>query len=67
MNACWMGHLLRVLEVLKHRICISSLIYQLSLSSVEKNEEEEGTNVVRIICDIHNADGTPLKAAPDAI
>ena len=30
-----------------------------------RKNEEEGTNVARIICDIHNADGSPLKGAPD--
>ena len=29
-----------------------------------RKNEEEGTNVARIICDIHNADGTPFEGCP---
>ena len=29
-----------------------------------RKNDEEGTNVARIICDIHNADGTPFEGCP---
>ena len=29
-----------------------------------RKNEEEGTNVARIICDIHNADGSPFEGCP---
>ena len=59
-----MDHQLRVLEVLKHLICTFILIYPLFRFFRGEKNDEEGTNVARIICDIHNADGTPFEGCP---
>ena len=44
-------------------MCFYPDLSTFSLLPWRKNEEE-GTNVARIICDIHNADGTPFEGCP---